>query len=476
MIIDQPGVAPAEKPAPKGEKVRGMNASLTEAPGSGGLRERDPSRIHVTRRQIALAMVLAVLAVIAAIFTVSAVSSGASTYPAVVTTSKTYNLNFPANGQVSAILVKVGQSLKAGQVVARQDTSAMENQLKSAQGVVAADQAALSQAQNPQLSPAQREQNQLEVQQAQTALSNARANLATAQAQGHAAVVGAQSAVTSAEQLASSDQARYNQACPTGPVPPTPNMTEPQFQAAEALYTHCQDLQQQLDKDLQAVSQAQAQLPVAQAQAESSINQAQATVNSAQSALNVAQFQLTLQTSSNNPTAVADAQATLNKDQGQLQQLEASVQRATLVAPDNCVVAALYGAVGEYLGPAGVQQYAAPNGLPPSQSSGIQLFPTATTPQNQSGNGSQVEPLAECIGGQQQVEVQVPESHVSGFQAGRTVHVNVPALHTTVDGKVSEVLLTAAKGNSSPQYEVFVNLQGAPLAGLLPGMTANVRT
>lgn len=475
MLTDDPKEAKPERPAATGEKVRGMNASLTEAPGTGGLRERDPGRIHVTRRQVAVALILAVLAVVAAIFTVNAITAGATTYPAVVTTSRTYDLNFPTDGEVTHIDVKVGQVVKAGQVVASQDTTSLQNQLAAAQGVVTADQAALAQAQNPAVSPAQREQDQLQVQQAQTALSNAKSDLATAEAQGAAAVSGAQASVTAAEQLASTDQSRYNQACPGGPVPPAAGLTGAAFQAAESLYTHCQDLQLQLDRDLAAVSSAQAQVPVVTAQSQTTINQAQATVNAAQSTLNVAEYQLTLQSSPNDPAAVAKAQADLSQAQGQVQQIQASIRQAELVAPDNGVVAALYGAVGEYLGPSGVHLYSGPSQLPASNQPGFQLFPTATVPQSQSSAGSGTEPVIEIIGGQQQVEAQIPENRVSSLGVGRTVHVEVPALNLTVTGTVADVVLTPARSASSAQYDVFVNLSRT-VAGLLPGMSATVRS
>src|SRR6201999_4610723 len=74
------------------EKVRGMNAALATANGNA-LSERRPSPVHISRRQVAFALLLAVLGVIAAIYTVNAISSGEETYPALVTTSQVYDLN-----------------------------------------------------------------------------------------------------------------------------------------------------------------------------------------------------------------------------------------------------------------------------------------------------------------------------------------------------------------------------------------------
>jgi multidrug efflux pump subunit AcrA (membrane-fusion protein) len=425
---------------------------------------------------MAFAFILAAVGVIAAIFTVNSVTAGAQTYSAVVTTSKVYDLNFPNTGQVTSIQVKVGSHVTRGDLLATQRTAALQSQLAAAQGVVNADQAALAQAQAPQVSSAQKEQDALQVQQAQTALTNAQAALTSAEAAGKAAVAGAQAAVTSAQQLATSDQTVYTTACPKGPVPPSGSLTGAELQTAESSYQHCQDLQLQVDKDVSALNQAQAQVPVVSAQSEGSINQAQATVNSAQATLNLAEYQQTLQASSNNPAAVDQAQANLSAAQGQLTVARQALAQTQLIAPDDGVVAEVYGAVGEYLGPDGVHQYQSPTALPASQGAGFQLFPTQTVPSGGAGASSQgSEPMIEIIGGQQQIMAQVPESKVSGLPVGKTVHVNIAALGVTTDGVVTAVVLNPTHANSSVDYDVLIGLSHT-VGGLLPGMSATVGT
>ena len=66
----------------KVEKVRGMNASLAGSDGSA-LSERAPNPVHITRRQIAFALILVILGLIAAIYTVDyGHESGSRTFPA----------------------------------------------------------------------------------------------------------------------------------------------------------------------------------------------------------------------------------------------------------------------------------------------------------------------------------------------------------------------------------------------------------
>lgn len=466
-----------EKPPTK-EKVRGMNASLANnngMPSPGPLKERDPARLHITRRQIAFAVVLAVAAAIAALYTVNAVRAGQQAYAAVVTTSRVYDLNFANPGEVTALLVKVGQPVTAGQVVARQDASTVQSQVAADQAVVTADQHALVQAEAPEVTAAQRQEDALQVQQAQTALSNAQADLSAAESAGRASVAGAEAAATADRQLVTADQVRYQQACPNGLVPPAANLTGAQLQTAEAGYTQCQSLNATSNRDQVNLAQAESQVPIAQTQGQQAINQAQATVNSAQAALNTAQYQVTLQGSPTDPTAVAQAQANLATAQGQLAQARLALQQVTLVAPGSGTVAEVYGAVGEYLGPDGVHQYAAPEAVQTNQHSGIDLFPEQTAPSNGGSASGSVEPLLEVIGGDQQVMAQVPESNVSRFPVGHRASVSIAALATTTTASVTDVVLNATRSSGSVSYDVVLTL-GRALPGLLPGMTAAVRS
>lgn len=475
-----PTLPQPERGTGKAEKVRGMNASLSAAANGGGgggggvLKERDPTRLHITRRQIALALVLALAGVIAAIYTVNAETAGAATYPAAVTSSKVYDLNFANSGKVESLLVSVGQRVSAGQVLARQDTTALQAQVSADQAVVKADQQVVSEGVAPQLTPAQQQNDAIKVQQAQTALSNAQSALTSAEATGKASVAQAQASVTAAQQLAQSDAARYNATCPSGPVAPASGLSGPALQVAQANFTQCENLQQQMDKDNSAVNQAQAQVPVAEAQAQQAINNAQAQVNSAQAALSLAQNQGALQTSSTDPASVAQAQAALSQAEGQLSQAQQALQDATLVAPSAGVVAEVFGAVGEYLGPSGVPQFqapAAPGGN--NSSSGFQLFPQQTTNTGGGSNSGGNEPLIEVIGGKQQVMAQVPESDLHSMPVGHTVNVSFDALHSSASGTVTQVVLAATRNNTGVTYDVIITLNRS-VGGLLPGMSAHV--
>ena len=490
--------------ARKTEKVRGMNASLSmptdlssHEPGSSpdddptspaaktgstsrvgvidgpALSERDPGRLHISRRQLALAVVIAALAVVAGIYTVDAATVGDQSFPAVVSTSKVYDLNFANTGTVVAINVKPGQEVTAGQVLATQNLGTLDAQLHADQQVVAADQAAVQQAGDPQLTTAQNEQNGLQVQQQQTALANAQAALAAATQTGTANVAAAQGAVTASETVAQGDYTLYTQACPNGPVPPDPSLTGTALLSAQDLFTHCQQLQGTSQQDQAAVAKAQAQVPVAQAQAMQADNSAQATVNAAQAALNLAQYQGTLQRSPANAQSQAQAKASLNQATAQMDQVQEQEQEATIVAPAAGVVAQVNGSTGENLGPAGVPAYRAPASIQASQPAGFSLFPSQPTPSGSSSAGGN-QPLVEIVGGIQQVTAQVPESSIGRFRVGQTASVTFSVLDVTQTGVVTGVVLSPTGNSAAVTYEVIVKLSRT-VPGLLPGMTATVR-
>ena len=489
----------------KTEKVRGMNASLSmptdlssptggsspddvptdSGPATGthgrvgvidgpALSERDPGRLHISRRQLALGVVIAALAVVAGIYTVDAATVGDQAFPAVVSSSKVYDLNFANTGTVVAIKVKPGQRVSAGEVLATQDLGALEAQLHADQQVVAADQATVQQASAPQLTTAQNEQNGLQVQQQQTALANAQAALAAATQTGAANITSAQGAVAAAEAVAQGNYTLYTQACPNGPVPPDPGLTGTDLLSAQNLFTHCQQLQSTSEADQAAVAKAQAQVPVTQAQAMQADNSAQATVNAAQAALNLAQYQGTLQRSPADAQTQAQAKAALNQATAQMDKVQAQVQQATIVAPADGIVAQVNGSTGENLGPAGVPAYKAPSSIQSSQPSGFSLFPSQPTPSGSSSSGGN-QPLIEIVGGIQQVTAQVPESTISKFRVGQGVTVSLPVLDVTQQGVVTGVVLSPTGNSSAVTYAVIVKLNRT-VPGLLPGMTATVRS
>jgi len=454
----------AQKARPK-EKVRGMNAAL--AAGGAGLVESDRHPVHITRREVAFAVALTLTAIVVAIFTFGALRSSSDTFPAAVAPSTSVDLNFAGTGNVANIAVRPGQVVRAGDVLAAQDTAVLEANIAAATALVRADQAAVDQAQAPQVPGPQQTQTQIQVLQAQASVAKAQQAVASARNVGQASVNASQAVVASDQGIVSADSARLAQACPNGAVPPGPGAT------SEALQTffHCQDLQAQLTRDQSGLHSAQAQVSLAAAQENESVANQDAALTSAQLALTLAQNQGSVQAAPATPAALAQAQANLAQAKAGLAQAEAAQKQATIKAPFAGTVAEVYGSVGEYVGPDGVHQFGGPSALPSTQSASFQLFPaTPSTPNTKTTTASQ--PLIRLTAGPWRVVAQVSETAVSRFKPGRPAHVSINAAGWSGPAVVAEVVLAPAQSPGSVTYDVVFDLPKAPDV-LLPGMSAS---
>src|SRR5579875_2468376 len=102
----------------------------------------------------------------------------------------TYNVVFSGSGKISEIDVAVGQTVQKGQVLAKLDTTSLQDAVNAAQASVLSAQTALNNAQTG-LSNTQ-SQSQASIASAQTALSNAQANLTRVEAESSASISAAQ--------------------------------------------------------------------------------------------------------------------------------------------------------------------------------------------------------------------------------------------------------------------------------------------
>jgi macrolide-specific efflux system membrane fusion protein len=90
------------------------------------------------------------------------------------------NLNFAVSGTVTAVNVKAGQAVTAGQVLATVGTTALEDQLEAAQSQLAAAQDKLATDEDSSSSASQIDSDEASVTSAQSSLTTAQTNLADA--------------------------------------------------------------------------------------------------------------------------------------------------------------------------------------------------------------------------------------------------------------------------------------------------------
>jgi len=213
--------------------------------------------------------------------------------------SAIYNLVFTGTGgKISAIDVKVGQSVVKGQVLAQLDKTSLQDAYNQQQAVVQAAQQSLADAQNNLAN--QQSLGGANFSSAQTTLSNDQAALNTTKSQQQATIAENQQTLTS-------DQTALNN-------------TRAQQQATIA------QAQQTLNGDQTALNNTRAT-------SQASVNAAQTTLNSDQTALN--------NTRATSQAPVNAAQTTLNSDQTALNnaQTVANAQIQTALATEQQALA-----------------------------------------------------------------------------------------------------------------------------------------
>lgn len=232
---------------------------------------------------------------------------------------KRANLSFKIPGQVVQVAVKVGDNVKAGDVLIRLDTAELEAALAQAKAVAAMAQANLAQLQ------AGASKEDLAI--AQANLETARAQLAKVRAGATAEEIAiAKATLERAEAALRDAQAAYDRVKGDEYVGLMPQ--------SQALHLATMDYQ---------IAQARYNQVVKGATAED-IRIAEAAVAAAQAALDRVK-------AGARPEEIAAAQARLEQAQAGVQQAQAALSAATLVAPFAGTVAAVNVNVGEAVAP-----------------------------------------------------------------------------------------------------------------------------
>lgn len=207
------------------------------------------------------------------------------------------NVNFRVAGTLTEVDVKVGDSVKTGQLLATVDGATQQASLSQAQASLAAAQANLQATRSP-LTAAQVTQLQHQVSNAQQNYNDTVASV-NAQNQADAATV-------------ASDQSRVNSECPSGP--------------------QCSQYQAQLTSDkskqhMDAVS-------------------GQSRINTASQQVTSAKDNLAVQTQVK-PNALSSAQAQVASAQAQVEAAQLAINQTTLLSPTSGVVVSISGVPGE---------------------------------------------------------------------------------------------------------------------------------
>ncbi len=326
--------------------------------------------------------------------------------------SAQYNVGFRTAGQLTEVDVRVGQSVTAGQVLARIDPSTAQTTLAQAQANLQSAQAGLQSANTP-LTAAQRLQLQHQLSAAQQNYNDTVASVNQTNQIDATAVA--------------SDQAKVNLDCPALP--------------------QCSADQAQLSSDQQRQK-------TDQISGNSRIHQAQQQVNSASDNLAI-QSQVKSQT-------VSSAQAQVSSAQAQVTSAQQALNQTTLTAPANGVVISINGVPGEYVGTGGGTTAEAPGSLAPLSSTS-------------SGTGSSSSSAFMVIQDTSSFVAVVPfaETDAAKLKAQQPVSVTFDAItNLTISGSVLQVAPGATVVSNVVNYYATIVLNRTD-AQLKVGMTAN---
>ena len=358
--------------------------------------------------------------------------------------------NFQTSGTLTALLVKQGQHVTKGQVLARVDSLSARQTVQEAQAGLATAQGRLQQTLNPLNA---QEKAQLAVSDAAAAQSvqSATVSLSDTKAQNAQNLSQAESAVTRAQQQLASDKAQL--------------ATDKQSTAASAESAVSQD-EDKISSDQTAVQTAVANVAATKLKNTQSLHSAQNQLAQAKMQQQTNAAGNAVKTAPPQPGDLAAARAAVLQAQIALAQARKALRETTLRAPISGVVATVDGSVGDAVSGGGG------NGSSSSDSSSS----SSSSASSSNGSSSSSSSSLITITGRNKLQV------VAGFSEGDAASIKLgePATATisalpgvTLGAKVIAIDSTATTVSNVVTYNVTFALTGGN-AKLKPGMTADV--
>ena len=366
------------------------------------------------------------------------------------------NLGFPRGGRLTSVLVKVGDRVDAGQVLATVDPLPARQELAAQRAQLRAQLAMLEQlTDSPAVDDAEESLDE-----AQDIVNAVRKQAEALDNADGAAVADASAQVNAAEQAERNAHAGQSAACGASP-------SSSQCSAAQATYIAAQQKTAEARAVLRAAQHKQA---LDRASSKVAIETAEQGVRTVRNAFNSSR--------SAHPHTVDQQEALVAATRAAVVQAEHDLDDATLRAPAAGTVTALNGAVGEYLAPSGGTSALAPGteaaipGASGSTSGGSAASPLAAAGPARPG-GTQFLVLSDTD--QYLVVATFNENDAALIGPDQEVQVTFDAIrHLTIPGTVTAVSPagTAIAGVISYYVTVALSEDDSRLRG---GLTANVQ-
>ena len=387
---------------------------------------------------------------------------------------RTINLSPKTSGVLKELLVKEGDRITAGQIVARMDNSNLQGQLIQAQAQLTAAQANLNKllagnrpqeiAQvQAQLTSAQANLNKLQAGNRPQEIAQVQAQLTSAQANLNKLLAGNRpQEIAQVQAQLTSAQANLNKLL-AGNRPQEIAQVQAQLAAAQAnlqqaqinlnqnqrLYTAGAISQRDLDTSRTAYATARAQVDQLQ-QALNLEKSGTRTEEIAQARAQVEQFQqaLKLAQAGTRPEEIAQAQAQVESARGALQTIQTQINDATIKAPFDGVVTKKYADPGSF------------------------VTPTTAGSNSEGAASNSILTLAAT----NQVVAYLDEAKISRIQVGQPVKITADAFGDRIfSGTVAQVAAQATTTQNVTSFEVRVSLEPAAQQLLKSGMSVEAQ-
>lgn len=375
--------------------------------------------------------------------------SDVSTSTGSVTAGSETNLGFGQGGQLTAVNVKVGDEVKAGEVLATIDDVPARQALAAQEAQLRAQRATL---QTIESSPGI-EGAEDGLDQAEDVLDAVRDQVSTQNSAGSAVVRSAQQQVIHDQQAASQAQSARDSACAM-------NSSSPSCMSARSAYQAALQRQSASQAALSAAVQKQR---IEQAAGEVSIETARQAVVTARSTVELSK--------SDRPHLLNQQRAQVDMARAAVVQARHDLANTVLRAPADGTVTALNGAVGEYLTPSSGTGALAPGstaalpGASGATSSGSPLQPSRP-------GGNQFLVLSEVD--RLQIVVPFNEADAANVRPDESVRVTFDAIpDLTATGTVTSVAPAGFAVAGVISYYVTVDIDSDD-PRLRSGQTANV--
>ena len=415
-------------------------------------------------------------------------------------------VSFEESGTVTSVAVEPGDTVKLGQVLATIDDAEAQAQLRTAEAQLAGAQAALDQARAGP-SEVQSQRDQLAITQAEQALADARAAVTAAEKQLELDRAATQTTIDDAKtQLANDDEATAlaveNAEEKLEVDTKTQNTLVEQAEAEEeaacggstadsdddsvdctraklatenakntraavlladeqAIETAKQNREATLDRGRQAVTQAEQARADTLLKGQTAIETSKQAVTKAEGDLAAAKLTAEENAHPRTPEEIAQAQATVDSAQVEVDRARRAVEQTALKAPQAGVVLAVNGEVGEYA-----------NGQGSGESAGADAEggdSAASDAATSAGDGFVViANLSELA-----VTAEIPEADAAKLELGQRATISFPATGATATGTVTRKNPQSTVSNDVVHYPVTISLETAP-PGVGVGATANV--